>query len=624
MTYNRNKAKLMPAAVFTAVLGFILLSAAEVGAVDYNWGSLLKNNDAWFAGAEARAIGDSIVKYQLTDGGWRKAMDDVSQTGEWGKSTVDNDATTSQINFLARLYRQNNTAKYLTSCQNGIDLLLAKQYSNGGWPQVFGAAAGSYHTHITYNDGAMVKILDLLKAVSEKSGSFTFIDNDRAAKAKNAVDKGVDCILKTQITFTSGEYSGEKTAWCQQHNSSTLAPAGARAYELPSVSGSESVGIVDFLKKYHTSLGNNQRLDVVRAINSAVEWMDKVKITGKKVENITTNGEADRRVVDDPSSTIWARFYELQTNRPIFAGRDGIIKYSLAEIEQERRAGYAYYGNWPGSLIKSAPIPEPPDVDIGPQVPVGIYIGSGTFVDSVTVFDLLNAPAWSIKQNFSSGAKAFGDREFTTGPVPSNLQGAEWISTSMASRTLAAEAVVRFKMKKSGIVHLLYEDRVTAKPAWVAESGFTATKQTITVYESESLPRYFTVYIKKTAAGDTITMGANSGDGMTSCMMYFMAFTEDQTSSVFSRVQAANHSLKISNAGKGGVINVNYSIADRSPVRLDLFDIRGNRVRTLINTTKNAGAYSENIRINGLAAGAYVVKLNAGPQILRERVLIAK
>ncbi|MCL2218836.1 MAG: pectate lyase [Chitinispirillia bacterium] len=621
MVGNRGKANFWPVAVFTAVWGIILLSAAEVEAVDYNWGSLLKNNDTWFAGAEARAIGDSIVKYQLSDGGWRKAMDDVNQSGEWGKSTVDNDATTSQIHFLARLYKQNNTASYLTSCQKGIDLLINGQYSNGGWPQVFGAAAGSYHTHITFNDGAMVKILDLMKAVSEKSGNFTFVDDNRAAKAKTAVDKGVDCILKTQITFTSGE----KTAWCQQHHSSTLAPAGARTYELPSVSGSESVGIVDFLKKYHASLGNNPRLDVVRAINSAVEWMDKVKIVGKKVENITTNGEADRRVVDDPNSTIWARFYELQTNKPIFAGRDGVIKYALADIEQERRAGYAYYGNWPGNLIKSAPLPEPPDIEIEPPTPVGIYIGSGVFVDSVIVFDLLNVPAWSIKENFSYGAKAFGDREFTTGPIPSNLQGAEWISASMASRTFAIPAIiVQFKMKRDGIVHLLYEDRVTAKPAWVAENGFTATKQTITVYESESLPRTFTVYTKNVAAGEALTMGANSNDGMTSCMMYLMAFTERQTTSIHQKTPAAGNALKVSHGGKGGGISVNYSIKDRGAVRIDLFDIRGNRVGTLINTVKNAGAYSGRIQTDGLAAGTYVVKLRAGPQTLRERVIIAR
>ena len=41
------------------------------------------------------------------------------------------------------------------------------------------------------------------------------------------------------------------------------------------------------------------------------------------------------------------RFYEIGTNRPFFCGRDGIKKYSLAEIENERRTGYSWYGDEP-------------------------------------------------------------------------------------------------------------------------------------------------------------------------------------------------------------------------------------------------------------------------------------
>jgi hypothetical protein len=43
------------------------------------------------------------------------------------------------------------------------------------------------------------------------------------------------------------------------------------------------------------------------------------------------------------ASPLWARFYEIGTNRPVFAGRDGVIKYNMAEIEQERRTLYAWY-----------------------------------------------------------------------------------------------------------------------------------------------------------------------------------------------------------------------------------------------------------------------------------------
>ena len=48
---------------------------------------------------------------------------------------------------------------------------------------------------------------------------------------------------------------------------------------------------------------------------------------------------------------LWARFYELGTNRPIFLGRDSVVRYAFAEIELERRIGYSYYGTWPATLL---------------------------------------------------------------------------------------------------------------------------------------------------------------------------------------------------------------------------------------------------------------------------------
>lgn len=58
-------------------------------------------------------------------------------------------------------------------------------------------------------------------------------------------------------------------------------------------------------------------------------------------------------VVPDPTAKpIWARYYEIGTNRPIFDGRDGIKQYELAAIERERRTGTAWYGSWPQSLIE--------------------------------------------------------------------------------------------------------------------------------------------------------------------------------------------------------------------------------------------------------------------------------
>ena len=48
---------------------------------------------------------------------------------------------------------------------------------------------------------------------------------------------------------------------------------------------------------------------------------------------------------------MWARFYELGTDRPVFLDRDSVPHYDYSEITRERRSGYGYYGNWAASLL---------------------------------------------------------------------------------------------------------------------------------------------------------------------------------------------------------------------------------------------------------------------------------
>ena len=54
--------------------------------------------------------------------------------------TFDNDATFTELSFLARVITAGNApgnAYYIASFQRGMDYVLAAQYPNGGWPQVW-------------------------------------------------------------------------------------------------------------------------------------------------------------------------------------------------------------------------------------------------------------------------------------------------------------------------------------------------------------------------------------------------------------------------------------------------------------------------------------------------------
>jgi len=279
---------------------------------------------------------DEILGNQNPDGGWKKYYN--VNTGEWKKSTIDNGATYTEIRRLAQEYNKTQYKSYLNPIKKGINFLLNMQYDNGGWPEIY--QGQEYHAYIDYNDDSMINVMFLLDEVAKQTGDFTFIDDELAKKCEEAVKKGIDCVLKTQIV-----YNGEKQAWCQQYDPVTLEPAAGRAFELIGNSASESVGIVRFLMSIEKPSS-----EVKDAINSAVAWFKKVQIKGIRVEK----QGGDVVVVEDPTAKpIWARFYEIGTDRPFFSTIDGEKKYALAEINLERRTGYSWYGYWPENLINN-------------------------------------------------------------------------------------------------------------------------------------------------------------------------------------------------------------------------------------------------------------------------------
>jgi PelA/Pel-15E family pectate lyase len=95
---------------------------------------------------------------------------------------------------------------------------------------------------------------------------------------------------------------------------------------------------------------NDPSPEIRRAIQAGAEWYESAKIPGVRIQRAGN----DRVVIDDPNAPpVWARFYEIQSNRPFFCGRDGVKKYHLSEIEAERRNGYSWYGQWGNDVAQS-------------------------------------------------------------------------------------------------------------------------------------------------------------------------------------------------------------------------------------------------------------------------------
>jgi pectinesterase len=328
---------------------------------EQKWASLINDKESsWFATAEAKEVAENVLLYQRNIGGWPKNIQMqkpltasekqnlIALKTDLNEITTDNGATCQEMLFLSKMYAQVPDERYKKAFLSGLDYLLKAQYENGGWPQFFPLKKG-YYTHITYNDDSMVHILNVLKEIAEKTDYYSIKPSEATIeKAQEAFNKGIDCILKTQY-----KQNGVLTAWCAQHDEITLLPAKARAYELPSLSGKESAKIVLLLMSI-----KNPSPEIVTAVNSAVAWFEKTKITDLREERVPVpNSKIMEKVMikDSNAEPLWARFMELNDNTPFFCDRDGIKKATLAEIGQERRTGYNWYTNEPKEVLKKYP-----------------------------------------------------------------------------------------------------------------------------------------------------------------------------------------------------------------------------------------------------------------------------
>jgi len=318
-------------------------------------GNILAQRAAFYGSDEARRIAATVLLMQRNTGGWPKNRDMTRTLTDADRarlrkdkgradSILDNGATHTHVRFLARVTNATKDAKYRDACLKGVDFILRAQYANGGWPQAFPNPRG-YSAHITFNDGAMIGAISVMRDIAQRKADFAFVDAARRAKAAAAAKRGLECILKCQIIVR-----GRPTAWCAQHDAKTLAPRPARIYEKVSISGGESVGVVRYLMSIDTPSPR-----VIAAVEGAVAWFRRAKITG--IRQVTRKAPSlprgiDKVIVTDAKAPpIWARFYEIGTNKPIFCGRDGKIRSTLAEIEPERRTGYSWYGYYATRLV---------------------------------------------------------------------------------------------------------------------------------------------------------------------------------------------------------------------------------------------------------------------------------
>lgn len=277
--------------------------------------------DAQFLEA-ARAAGKALIECQLASGGWSDDFDFAPDKAkayhlrqqvlagdtEPGKrrfySTLDDNKTQSALLFLLEL-------AHLPECKNdvalqaclkfGLDSLLGAQFPNGAWPQQFDKAADpatpvlkaaypkdwprqfpkeKYVGYYTLNDSNMQRIVQVLLRAHELTGEARFLES-----AKKAGD-----------FFILAQMPEPQPGWAQQYNHQ-MEPVWARKFEPPCVTGGESLSTMETLHELYVVTGDEKFL---KPLPAAFAWYERSKL---------------------PDGSF-ARFYELQTNKPLYFVKD--------------------------------------------------------------------------------------------------------------------------------------------------------------------------------------------------------------------------------------------------------------------------------------------------------------
>lgn len=256
----------------------------------YSGGLRLREPAAWYSKEEARRLADHIVKWQSLVGGWSKGgeytrdplpADDHRDV--WSAGTFDNDSTIPELRYLGLVINaaaKMNDAKRLSSWRDsflrGLNYIFDAQYPNGGFPQIY-PLAGSYHDAVTFNDDAMLHILQLLRDIGTRPAEFSFLSTEQIAQARERLDAGIRCTLSCQLCGPDGR----PTIWGQQHDALTLKPCAARNFEPASECSHESTGLVRFLMGIP-----KPNPEIVASVDGAMAWYNTHAIHGASWEQL--------------------------------------------------------------------------------------------------------------------------------------------------------------------------------------------------------------------------------------------------------------------------------------------------------------------------------------------------
>jgi hypothetical protein len=115
----------------------------------------------------------------------------------------------------------------------------------------------------------MIGVLTVLRAAARGAPHFAWLDEARRARARAAVARGVDCLLRLQV-----EINGVRTGWGQQHDAKTLAPAARGPLSRPASRRPTRW-------RWCVSLwARTGPPELIARLDAAVAWLGQVRLNG--------------------------------------------------------------------------------------------------------------------------------------------------------------------------------------------------------------------------------------------------------------------------------------------------------------------------------------------------------
>ncbi len=281
----------------------------------------------------AKQAAQALIYGQLKSGGWTNCIDFDPQgdrVAEYrvgrgrGKnhSSLDDGQTQTALRFLMQLDRacEFSDQGVHETVQLGLKALLAAQFENGAFPQVWtGPVSGhpprkasfpdydwknehrvkDYWNLPTLNDNVAGHVAETL------IDAYKIYEDDRYLQALNRLAR----------FLCDAQCPPPQPGWAQQYNAQ-MHPAWARKFEPPALASDETQeAIATLLKIYQLT----RDPEVLKPIPPALEWLR---------QSLLPEGQL-------------ARYYELQSNRPLYMKRQGEL-YTLTYDDDQLPSHYSW------------------------------------------------------------------------------------------------------------------------------------------------------------------------------------------------------------------------------------------------------------------------------------------